>query len=467
MIHIIHRINAIGFLAIILSALMFSSCQKLIRIPNNPRNQLSADRVFSDSANIISAVAAVYSDFGVTSYSQSFLNGPITVFTGLAGDELIPGGDIYSAPAFYSNKILPDNQTVRTMWSAAYKSIFEINICLERIGTTSAISESLKRQLIGELKTTRAFCYFNMVNIWGGVPVITSTDYNVTQNKPRASTDSVYQFIVNDLVDAQGKLTADYPSAGRARPNLYTAQALLAKVYLYLGQYQNAINAANSVISPDVYHLTDLGAVFLSGSEEAIWQLPANGVYQATAEAYMMIPYSSAYMPNYVLSPVLMDAFEPDDQRKINWTNFSTVGTGPGSDYYYPWKYKNVQPTQTPTEDYMLLRLADVYLIRAEALAHEGNITGALTDLHAVRGRAGLDDVSTASQDDALKAIMHERQVEFFCEWGSRWFDLKRTKTIDEVLGAEKIAWKPTSALFPIPTPELQANPFLKQNPGY
>lgn len=452
-------------LPLVLGGLMFTSCKKLIEIPSSPKNQLTTDRVFSDSANIISAIAGLYSNFGISSsYSPGMFSGAITVYTGLTGDEMMPGSDIYTAPAFYSNNILPDNTNVRSLWSAAYKSIFDANICMEGISGSNAISEGLKCKLIAELKVVRAFCYFNMVNLWGGVPIVTSTDYKATQSIPRASVDSVYNFISADLQGAIADLAPEYPSAGRARPNRYVAQSLLSKVYLYTGQYQQSIDEATDVIDSKVYGLPALSNVFLKGSTEAIWQLPANGTSRATLEASAFIPYSTATTPSYVLAPQLLNAFEAGDQRKSTWTRFNDLAGG--TTVYYPYKYRNLQSTETPVEDYMFLRLADVYLIRAEALANRENIIDALKDLNAVRGRAGLKDTSIASKNDLLKAIWHERQVELFCEWGNRWFDLKRTKTIDEVLSTAKTTWKSWAALFPIPTAERQANPALTPNPG-
>ncbi|MBS1601498.1 MAG: RagB/SusD family nutrient uptake outer membrane protein [Bacteroidetes bacterium] len=461
-----HKYKSSIFLPAVVLFCLLASCKKLIELPANPPNQLSANRVFSDSADIIAAISGVYSDFGLAySYSPTFGSGAITIYAGLTADELVPGSNIYAAPPFYNNAILPDNTNNASMWSGGYRSIFDANICLQGISGSNAISAGLKRQLTGELKVTRAFCYFNMVNLWGAVPLITSTDYKTTQSLPRASADSVLLFIVSDLKDAVSNLTAKYPSAGRARPNLYVAQALLSKVYLYLGRYQEAIDAATAVIGAPGYSLaTTLPEVFLTGSTEAIWQLPAVGNYYATPEAAAIIPYSTSSVPNYVLSPYLLNAFETDDRRKSNWTGFTTVDA---TNYYYPAKYKNTSPGQQPVEDYMFLRLADILLVRAEALAHGNKLTEALADLNLVRTRAGLAAVTTASQPAALDAIMHERQVELFCEWGNRWYDLKRTKTIDAVLGAEKTGWKPAAALYPVPTAERQANPFLTQNPGY
>ena len=114
-----------------------------------------------------------------------------------------------------------------------------------------------------------------------------------------------------------------------------------------------------------------------------------------------------------------------------------------------------------------MFRLAEQYLIRAEARAEQGDLTGAATDLNAIRSRAGLGATTASNQINLLAAILHERQVELCFEEGFRWFDLKRTGTIDAVLGTVKPTYKPYAALYPIPFTQTQLNPFLTQNPGY
>ena len=456
-------LNIKAFFAIISIGIIMTSCTKSIEIPLSPKNQLTAERVFSDSTDIIAVVSGVYSNFGTASSYPQFASGSITINTGLAADELVVGPNANGVTEFYNNLISPDNSTVRSMWSDAYKNIYQINRCIEGITGSNAISAKLKGQLIGELKVDRALYYYHMINIWGAVPIITSTDYKITQKTGRSSVSDVLGFILSDLTDAQQALTSTYPSAGRKRPNLFVAQALLAKVYLYLGQYQSALAAASHVIASPLYQLEPLNAVFLSGSKEAIWQLPANGTYQQTPEGASFIPYGSDYQPDYTLSPQLVNAFEPNDPRLTNWTGINNVG---GTDYYYPYKYKNNAADQTPLEDYMILRLADTYLVRAEAFAQLERYSEALADLNKIRDRAAdRTDINTNVKADLLKAILHERQVELFCEWGNRWIDLKRTKTIDAVLSAAKPSWKPTAALFPIPINEIQANPSLSPNP--
>lgn len=458
--------------AIAIVTVMTVSCKKLIEIPPNPPDKIPEKSVFADSANTMSAVAGIYNNFGPAIPQTKFLNSAITLCTGLTGDELIAAST--SDPDYLTlnaDAITPLNGETASMWINAYSSLYQINACIAGVSASAGLSQSLKRQLIGEIKVDRAMYYFNLVNLFGGVPLVLSTDYNVTKSLPRASVDSVYSQLISDLTDAKNLLTANYPSAGRARPNLYTAEALLARVYLYHGQWQNAETEASNVINSGLYSLnTDLSTVFLDGSNEAIWQLPCNppNSFGQTTEAGLFVPYAPFIVPQYSLTPDLLNAFETGDQRKQQWTGMNTIDeNGTSVNYYYPYKYKNTTAGATPAEDYMIIRLAELYLIRAEAFAHENKTTEALADLNLIRQRAGLLPSTAVTQADILTAILHERQTELFCEWGNRWYDLKRTGTINTVLGAEKTGWDEHYALYPVPLPEMQSNPFLKQNPGY
>jgi hypothetical protein len=286
---------------------------------------------------------------------------------------------------------------------------------------------------------------------------------------PKATIDQIYTQIFKDLDDASTALTVNYPSDGRARPNLYTAYALLAKVNLYRGRWQDAENAATQIIGASFYSLEDdLNKVFLKGSHEAIWQLPANDALAQTTLGHTFVPFTLFFEPDYSIAQSLLNAFEPVDQRKGSWLNSYTIKlNGINTLYYYPYKYKNNMQDAPTQEDYMIFRLADQFLIRAEARVHSNNLTGALADLNMIRHRAGLPNITNGSPDQILSSILHERQVELFCESGDRWFDLKRTDIIDAVLGAEKEGWKPYQQLYPIPALEIQQNHFLTQNPGY
>jgi hypothetical protein len=281
----------------------------------------------------------------------------------------------------------------------------------------------------------------------------------------------VYGLIQTDLAEARAVLKAKYPSSAgtRYRPNLYTALALSAKVFLYRQQWDSAAMMANQVITAGLYQLeTTPASVFAKTSKESIWVLPGNGTYVSTGEGYTLLPFSIYSTPQYYLNPLLLSAFEGGDLRLTAWTRTLTVS---GKTYSCAQKYKSNQGTSTaaptyPSEDYVMFRLADMYLILAEADAQNGNTTDARTNLDIVRTRAGLP-AYTGTDADLLTGIYHERQIEMAFEWGNRWYDLKRTGTIDAVLGAEKPTWTSTAALMPIPSTQLIANVALKQNDGY
>jgi hypothetical protein len=175
---------------------------------------------------------------------------------------------------------------------------------------------------------------------------------------------------------------------------------------------------------------------------------------------------SSSIIPRYALTNDLLSAFEVADNRKTNWLNSNTVNS---VQYFYPYKYKlGYDGLPEPQENFVVFRLAELYLMRAEARARQNNIAGALADLNKIRNRAGLAELLTTDQNVLLTAIAHERQVELFCEWGSRWLDLKRLGLAGPVLSVVKSpAWQNTDVLYPIPQTEISKNQSLTQNPGY
>ena len=452
---------------IVFLSLLSVSCRKLISIPPNPPTEIPQTLVFSDSTDIQAAVAGVYANFKATGSSTSWMNGSITVTAGLSADELTSNSAYDQLdPQFANNAVAIDNSTVASDWKQAYSDLYQINVCLENISGTTVVSDSLRNLLAGQLKVIRAWYYFHMVNLWGGVPVVTSSNYMANAVLPRAPVDTVYALIQSDLADARTLLPAAYAYSDRARPNLYVAEALSAKVYLYRQDWVNAAAMATQVINSGMYSLlSDLNGVFLDGSNEAIWQLPAAGAYNQTAEGAVFNPPSWAPTPAFSFTTFQQNAFETGDLRLQNWVQTVVVN---GQTYSYPYKYKNKNNPAATTEDYMFLRLSEQYLILAEAEAEQNQLTAALTNLNVVRTRAGLAGSTASNQTDVLSAIMHERQTELFCEWGNRWYDLKRTGTIDQVLGAEKPGiWQSYAALYPVPKTELQNNPFLVQNTGY
>jgi len=451
-----------GWLFLAVSTLV--SCKKLIEIPQNPPTQITSAEQFADSATAISAVVGVYTYTQGQGFAYSDAN--LTTSAGLSADEL--NATLSSdQQAFYSYTLNSLNSEISSLWQAPYQGLYQVNDVLNGVTNNNNLSASFIKQITGEMKVVRGLYYFNMVNLFGGVPLVTSTDYNITAHQPRVSASAVYTQILSDLTDAVKKLPAKYPSAGRARPNLYTALALLAKVHLYQSNWQAAYNEADSVIKSGVYILTPSpNDVFLDGSSEAIWQLPAVGAFQATAEAGNFVPYGFGATPNFLVTPFLLNQFEAGDQRLQNWIGTTVVNN---QNLYYPFKYKNILASSTPVEDYVVFRLGEMFLIRAEAAAELNNLSEALADVNIIRARAGLaaSTADATSQTAVLAAVMKERQTELCFEWGNRWFDLKRTGTAGAILSAEKSGWQSYDSLYPIPQAQIQLNNSLTQNPGY
>ncbi|MBS1664620.1 MAG: RagB/SusD family nutrient uptake outer membrane protein [Bacteroidetes bacterium] len=455
--------------ALLMMALLNGSCKKLIEIPSSPPTQIGEKDQYADSAAAMSAIAWVYTYAAGTTSGVAWNNGDMIGPVCLSSDELLqPSPYDASMTQFYNYSLSPINGSVGTIWSSPYTSLYVVNNVLANVTDNANMSASFRKQITAEMKVVRAFYYFQLVNMFGPVPVVTGIDYKVNAVLPRAPVDTVYAQIVSDLTSAKQNLMADYPSSGHVRPNQLVADAMLAKVYLYRNNWQGAYDRSNAVIGSGEYNLvTDPNEVFLDGSEEAIWQLPAAGPNNVTGDAMQFIPYSSGSVPPYIATTWLLNAFEPGDLRMQDWL---TPTVANGNTVYSPFKYKNLQtPNAQTTEDYMMLRLGEQYLIRAEASAQLGNGAAALSDVNTVRARAGLA-ASTANPNvkgEVMNAIMHERQVELFAEWGNRWFDLKRTGTAVAVLGAEKPGFTATAQLYPVPQTELQNNIKLKQNPGY
>jgi hypothetical protein len=166
----------------------------------------------------------------------------------------------------------------------------------------------------------------------------------------------------------------------------------------------------------------------------------------------------------YAITSTLANAFEAGDQRKEMWLKANLIN---GENWYYPFKYK-ARVSSPITEYLVVLRLAEVVLIRAEARVQQNNLPGAVDDLNMIRKRAGLGNTSAGNKEEIIQSIEDERQTELFVEWGHRWFDLKRTNHANAVLGILKAPnWQPSDVWYPIPLQEIQRNPALVQNEGY
>lgn len=457
------RRNTIVVVIIYLSMPLITCCEEFVEI-DPPVTSLTGNTVFMDDKTAISAVTGIYTQ--MIQSSNTLFSGyqSVTWCMGLASDELINYSTDQNQIEFFDNELLPNNRIIYENWREFYLYIYSANSILEGLTTSAQLTEAIKKQLEGEVRFIRAFCYFYLVNLYGDVPIVTETDYEVNKQVSRAAIADVYGMIINDLIMAQELLSSEYLSTQRIRPNKFSATALLARVFLYTEDWSNAETEATSVIESELYDLeTDLNHVFLIESEEAIWQLQAIRNSFNTFDGLFFILTGT---PTGVsLNNDLINTFEPEDKRFTNWVGAITSGT---ESFYYPFKYKIRSSPNPPVEYLTVFRLAEQYLIRAEARARQNKLNDAASDINAIRGRAGLGNTTVSTQTELLDAILQERRMELFTEWGHRWFDLKRMGQSDAILGTIKPGWQPTDVLLPLPEAELNRNPNLRpQNAGY
>lgn len=442
-----------------------SACKKFVEV-DPPITQLESSTVFTSDQTAIAAITGIYSNMMQTSDGfGSGGSGSITVTSALYADELEYINISSDIRQFYSSAVDPNNAHLASMWGALYKTIYSANAAIEGLTDATGVSNAVRGQLMGEARFIRAFSSFYLANLFGDVPVITVTDYRTNAAQSRLPVQQVYQQVIADLKEAVNQLPADYTHANneRTRPNKWAAAALLARVYLYAGDWVRAEAEATSVIEHSaLYNLeSDLNNSFLANATEAIWQLAPVLPNYNTFEGDLFILNDA---PSFVaLSNHQLEAFETGDARRSSWIDSIVVS---GTAHYFPFKYK-VKIGPPVTEYSMVLRLAEQYLIRAEARAQQNNVAGAQSDLNVIRSRAGLGNTPADDQATLLEATMRERRAELFTEWGHRWFDLKRANQAESVLSALKPDWRPASLLYPIPQSEILANAALSQNSGY
>jgi hypothetical protein len=472
-----YKLHILGF---ILIAYFLSGCKKLVEV-DSPVTSITSVDVFNSDATAIAVLTGLYNQLSNENFPAPSVS-CFSLYGGLSADEftLYSGVSTPSLIAYYTNTLSVETGGDE-FWNDIYPSIYICNSAIEGLNSSASLTPAVKQQLLGEALFMRGMFYFYLVNLYGDVPLVTGTSFVTNAALPRSPASQVYDSIVADLKGAQTLLSTNYVDGGvinttneRVRPNKWAAAALLARTYLYIDSFASAETQATSVINNSaLYSLDTLNGVFLANSTEAIWQLqPVNTGLTNTLDAYYFIIPSTGpdpYTWQVYLNTSLLDSFETGDQRKMNWIDSVVVN---GTAYYYPYKYKINEINAPVTEYLMMLRLGEQYLIRAEARAQQGNLSGAVADLNTIRARAGLSGTTAVSLADLVSAIMHERQVELFTELGQRWLDLKRTNTINAVMS--KITpqkgggtWNTNQQLYPLPIGDIQKDPNLIQNLGY
>lgn len=462
-----------------------TGCRKYLEVPV-PTNKIVGTTAFDNDATAAGVLNTVYEKLSNGSYFDG--NTSVGFFTGLYGDELQNYSILGSYQAVYSNTVSSTVGGVSGLWSNLYTQLYPVNVAIEEL---TPVNKALnyQKQWLGEAYFLRGLIYFYITNMYGEAPLVLSSDYTVNNRLARSPQADVYQQIVSDLKQAQSLLTPEFRDAAglvtkdRGRPNQAAATALLARVYLYMNDWQNAAAQAGNVIAnAAAFQLVKPAQTFLVNSTENIWGLvPFNNntsPYKVRDVIVYILPKGVSPIKAGLfatLSDSLVKSFEPNDLRFTNWVGIDTVpasGTTPLAVYYYPYKYKaNGTGYTAAQETLVMLRLAEQYLIRAEARAQQNDLTGAVADLNAIRTRAGLPATTAVSQTEILSAILKERRIEFFTEAGHRFFDLRRTKALDALM--TKLSplkggtWEPFEQWWPIPLTDIQNNPRLIQTSGY
>lgn len=441
------------------------SCDSFVEV-EMPSHQLTAPVVFEDKTTADAAMTTVFASLRNSGLLTGMESG-ISNRLGCYADELDYYGNV-SNPTndFYNNTVLPLNTGVQAYWNTAYNQIYGANAVYEGVSASSAILTDDANRLKGEALFARALLHFYLTNMYGPIPYITTTDYQINSKVKRKQVNEIYNLIIADLENAIALVPEEYYGTGRARPNKATLFSLLSRTYLYKGEWAEASNAASAVLNQTALYADEpnIENIFLKNCTETIWQFPPHpegkNTFEAATFTVLAAPPSTS-----ALSENLVNAFSENDLRKTNW--IGTI-TGNNATFYYPHKYKQNNSSTVSKEYSIVFRTAELYLIRAEARAQQGFSIIALEDLNHVRQGAGLPPLMGLNQTQILEAIALERRLELFTEFGHRFFDLKRTGMLDATLNNLKPTWSTNYQLLPLPQNELSANPnLLPQNQGY
>ena len=455
---------------VILSIL--SSCEPFMDV-EVPNDRITGETVFNNNQTALNALDGLYSQLFNTSFAAGGSRS-VSFVSALSGDNFNMTSSNEEMREFFDYEIHPENTYNLQLWSGAYQTIYMANDLLEGAENSPDLNESTRNRIIGEAKFVRAFAYFYLVNLYHDVPLILTTDYSRNTTAQNTDSDDIKSQILSDLTEALSLIGDEYPNAERTYANSYTVMALLARVYLFQENWEQAEYFSSQVIAQNgMYELMEnLSEVFLPNSSEAIWQIsPAGwgGRLGHTREGNLLVRISSGSSP-VELSDEFMDLWSQEDERFQDWIGTYSDETGT---YQFPYKYKiQYDASGGDLQEYsMVMRLAEQYLIRAEARLQAGDLQGAVADIDAIRERANIPLVSDTlpgiSESELLNLILIEKRKELFSEWGHRWLELKRTNTAGQVIGSQSPLWESTDVFYPIPEQERMKNPNLEQNEGY
>jgi len=408
--------------------------------------------------------------------------------------------------AFDEFMVTIDNGVVNNLWASAYDDIKETNVILDRITDVSFRDEALKERIIGEAKFLRALSYFNLVRMFGGVPLMLHevSEPSETFAEKRNSVDEVYQQIVNDLQDAIARLPESYSGLDIGRATEGAARMLLADVHITRKNWQDALTQLREVEAMGYSLLPNYADIFdpdNKNNAESIFEIQFDGAIDGEASNFIyryapfnsgtdIIPFgdlSFSSSGENIPTADLIRAYEPGDLRKdasIAWyvkegnAQYTDVALGDSIPFVKKFWHPFDQPGRAH-ENFPVYRYAETLLMLAETLNELGQTGDAHQYINQVRVRADLDPLQGLSQDQMRDAIARERRVELAFE-NKRWPDLIRTGKAVEVMNAHGMEMRSRSPrlgaaynvtenklLLPIPEREMRLNPHFEQNPGW
>lgn len=475
-----------GFLLIV-PILIFASCEGFLE--EDPKDRVAQSNFYLNAQDAEAAVNSVYAYLGSysTGSTAGIYHSTFWVTVGLASDEL----NNNQLGTFWNDELATfshnaENPNMQEIWEMHYKSIYLANIAIDRIPLIS-MDETLRSRLVNEAKFLRGLLYFNLVRMYGQVPLLLAEESPLY---PEASgIDEIYAQIIQDLTDAENLPVKGSIENGRATQG--AAKSLLAKVYLTTGEYENASAKALEVINSGTYELWEnfsevfklssrngKEAVFSVGFGDAdgaisFWEAGQFNVRLLPAELTRVRAEVSNTHGWQIPTIDLYNAFSANDQRRA--VTFMTEIVADNGDVVrldrpHIQKYWDSEADPTAggsSNDFPVIRYAEVLLIYAEAQAALGNLGQANQYLNKIRTRAGLEEANYASPEELKAAILLERRKEFVAE-GHRWFDLVRMERLEEEVESSKgITVDPIYHKFPVPQRERNVNHNLPQNAGY
>lgn len=414
--------------------------------------------------------------------------GAYAAFRGIAAPKVIVGdftadyiqhnGTFTDYQELGNKQITAANGVAGALWGSIYNTIYVCNFLLEKMPTVSSITEADRKLVTAEAKFLRGMALFTGATTFGGMPKPTTTDVTTNKTLAKTSKDDLLTAALTDFQDALKDLPTGSPTQGRSIYAGYAtknaAKAALARYFLYKKDWAQAAQYATEIINANTYELVNFEEIISKDfNNESIFEVgytasddPGTsnfGLNNLLVGRREVIPSNS-----YVAIINTRDAGE----RQATIT-FDPIKQGGGDN---GWTVRKYGTSDEDNNNIVIFRLAEMYLIRAEARAQQGNVTGAVSDVNVLRTRAGRNLataqkptlVTLVSQAEILNIIERERIYELSFE-GHRWYDLVRTGRAQAVMSAFSPNWSQKYELWPIPQTEIQRNPSLagQQNPGY